>query len=327
MNKPHDVQHLIDDAFDWRNPDYTLKPLVTHDGAPVVSEGELTIIAGAKKTYKSHIAYSIALAAMGAPCVGFESAVSSSAQVALFDTEQPSSRLSHGIRKMSTHLGVKNIDAYLNVRHWKGEAPAMMRECLPGFIAKYMPKIVILDGIADFVDDVNSIVESRQVVELLQSCAEEYNCAIVAIIHYNPYSQKERGHLGTILANKTDGYISLSRKAGGGVLVAANDCSRGEPFKPFTINYDPVADWIIMSATSATKTTTPVCTEKLIRSIPSILMTATNGALRRNEIVSALTNLYKIDPKNATKIDRALKCAKERGLITQSKPRGLYKLM
>ena len=321
---------LTKQLFDWKNPQYKIKPLIRHNGTCVVAEGELTLIAGPKKSLKSHVAYSIALAGLGAPannCIGFTSQKSNPSnpyRVICIDTEQPRSRFSSNIKNMYNQgVDPEVFDNHFFPFHWKGATPLDMRNTLPLVIEEYRTNIVIIDGIADFVDDINSISESREVVELLMKCSEVYQCAIIAIIHFNPSSKKERGHLGTILSNKTDGYISLTRTAGGGVLVAADDGCRGEPFKPFTINYDSVTNWIYKSDT---KTLSPVSTEELVRSIPRILQASPTGELERSEIVHILAAEFRIDTTNVTTIDRAIKSAKERGLITQAKPRAPYRL-
>ena len=45
------------------------------------------------------------------------------------------------------------------------------------------PSLVIIDGIADLVSDVNSLEESNAVVQKLMEWSANYNCHIINVIH------------------------------------------------------------------------------------------------------------------------------------------------
>jgi len=71
--------------------------------------------------------------------------------------------------------------------------------------------VVIIDGIADLIYDTNDIRESANMVDDLRKWATEKDLHIVNVLHQNPsQSEKMRGHLGTILTNKSETVIQIS---------------------------------------------------------------------------------------------------------------------
>tara|TARA_R110002153_G_C13214921_1_gene488223 strand:- start:10 stop:873 length:864 start_codon:yes stop_codon:yes gene_type:complete len=71
--------------------------------------------------------------------------------------------------------------------------------------------LVVIDGIADLVSDVNNIEESGKCVQKLMEMSTKYNCHIVTVIHSNYGSDKPTGHLGSFCEKKTECQISVSR--------------------------------------------------------------------------------------------------------------------
>ncbi len=62
--------------------------------------------------------------------------------------------------------------------------------------------LVVIDGIADLVSDVNSIEESNECIQRLMTWSEKYNCHIILCIHTNNGSEKPTGHLGSFAQKK-----------------------------------------------------------------------------------------------------------------------------
>ena len=71
------------------------------------------------------------------------------------------------------------------------------------------PSLVIIDGIADLVSDVNSLQESNECVQKLMRWSAKYNCHIINVIHQNCGTAKMTGHLGSMLEKKCETHIEL----------------------------------------------------------------------------------------------------------------------
>src|SRR6185437_2440885 len=87
-----------------------------------------------------------------------------------------------------------------------------------GALAKFNGiHLMVIDGIADFISDVNDAEQSTQIVKYFEELAIKYQTPIIVIVHTNPGSDKERGHLGSqcqrkcesLLMVKTEGNISF----------------------------------------------------------------------------------------------------------------------
>lgn len=93
-------------------------------------------------------------------------------------------------------------------------------EC-PGFHS------VFLDGAADFVADVNDAAECNAFVAALHDLAIAKDCPITSVIHFNPGSEKSRGHLGSQLERKAETNLRLDKTDG--VTVIWSDKQRRAP--------------------------------------------------------------------------------------------------
>lgn len=95
--------------------------------------------------------------------------------------------------------------------------------------------VVVIDGVADLVSDVNNIEESNTVVQMLMRWTEVYNVHIVTVIHTNWGSTKPTGHLGSALQKKCETEIHLERNEVDNSLMDVK-CknSRGKNFDTFS---------------------------------------------------------------------------------------------
>ncbi len=107
-------------------------------------------------------------------------------------------------------------------------------------VEDYAPDLVIVDGVADLVHDINDMAESGRVVDALNNIAKE--SSVLCVLHTNPSSPegKSRGNLGTIIENKAEATFLVVRQ--GDIFTVRCKDSRGRGFDPFsytkTINDD-----------------------------------------------------------------------------------------
>jgi hypothetical protein len=85
---------------------------------------------------------------------------------------------------------------------------------------------VFLDGIGDFVSDVNDPEECNAFVARLHGAAIEHDTHILNVLHLNPTSEtKSRGHLGSQLERKAETNLRIEKKDG--VSIVYSDRNRG----------------------------------------------------------------------------------------------------
>ena len=95
--------------------------------------------------------------------------------------------------------------------------------------------VVIIDGIADLVSDVNNIDEANLVVQMLMKWTEVYNVHIITVIHSNWGSTKPTGHLGSALQKKCETEIHLEKNEFDNTIIDVKcKSSRGRSFDNFS---------------------------------------------------------------------------------------------
>ncbi len=105
-------------------------------------------------------------------------------------------------------------------------------------IEDFLPQVVIVDGIVEFVLSFNDEAIAKQLVHDLQVVSQKYSCAVVAVLHTNKAEEDRnmRGHLGSMLAQKA-GTVLECRKEQGVITVSCSD-SRHAEMPSWSICYD-----------------------------------------------------------------------------------------
>ena len=80
--------------------------------------------------------------------------------------------------------------------------PDKRRELTDKAIRLYRPALVVVDGAADLILDVNDSSESAKLATMFMDITKELNNHVVTVLHTNPGGDKPRGHLGTNFLNK-----------------------------------------------------------------------------------------------------------------------------
>tara|TARA_R100000742_G_C4278060_1_gene100509 strand:+ start:1193 stop:2011 length:819 start_codon:yes stop_codon:yes gene_type:complete len=94
--------------------------------------------------------------------------------------------------------------------------------------------LVIIDGVADLLNDINDLEKSNKVIHYLMKWTLNLNIHIITVIHSNFYNSKATGHLGSFLEKKTETQIGLTvDSSDSNVVLVECKRSRGFPFKSF----------------------------------------------------------------------------------------------
>ena len=100
--------------------------------------------------------------------------------------------------------------------------------------------VVIIDGIADLVSDVNNLEESNLCVQKIMEWSARYDCHIITVIHSNWNTDKPTGHLGSFLEKKAETQIQLELNTvhKDNITVICKR-SRGYAFDNFSFTINP----------------------------------------------------------------------------------------
>ena len=101
--------------------------------------------------------------------------------------------------------------------------------------------LLIIDGIADLVSDVNNIEESNACIQKIMEWSSNYKCHIICVIHSNFGSDKMTGHLGSFIEKKTETQIQLEANTVNKEWITVK-CkrSRGFSFETFSFKVNEI---------------------------------------------------------------------------------------
>jgi hypothetical protein len=95
--------------------------------------------------------------------------------------------------------------------------------------------LVIIDGIADLMSDVNNIEEANDVVQKIMSWTQMYNIHIITVVHTNYNSTKPTGHLGSAMEKKAETQMQLESDPSNINMVNVKcKSSRNKAFEDFS---------------------------------------------------------------------------------------------
>lgn len=78
--------------------------------------------------------------------------------------------------------------------------------------------LAVIDGVADYISSVNDEAEANAILEYFAHLAIKYDTAIFLVVHLNPNSDKERGHLGSQLQRKCESVLTIKKDGDVSVL-------------------------------------------------------------------------------------------------------------
>ena len=189
------------------------------NGAPVLHRGDISVIQGQVKSGKSAFAAWLAGALLNPDGVGtvIEGAYTESVttpRVLYFDTEQSQYYSMLHIRQINEVAKTEpGMDAqglyYINAREYTTIEKIVLLEKA---IRELRPDIVLLDGVADLMQDTNSNPEASAICSALMKLVKVYKCHICSVIHQNHNSDKARGHIGSELWRKSESVIQIKKE-------------------------------------------------------------------------------------------------------------------
>jgi len=97
--------------------------------------------------------------------------------------------------------------------------------------------LIIIDGVADLLNDVNSMSETNYVVQKIMTWTAKKECHLLTIIHQNFGSDKPTGNLGSALEKKAETQIKLEKnEVNKGWITVECKRSRNRSFDPFSFS-------------------------------------------------------------------------------------------
>lgn len=201
--------------------------------------GDISVISGKAKTGKSYCVSIIISSVLGCTAFGF-TPMKDNAKVLYFDTEQSSCNIARIQRRIHRLMGWDVATSNQNLIFYELRELALEQRF--GFILEkvlqYEPEAIVIDGIADLINNFNDIAESQGIItRLLDMCSRE-NVALITVLHENKGKDDTgmKGHLGTMLLQKAASVFHLTTK-GDKYIVENTDC-RNKSIRTFSFTID-----------------------------------------------------------------------------------------
>ncbi|GHN02371.1 hypothetical protein WSM22_38600 [Cytophagales bacterium WSM2-2] len=159
------------------------------------------------------------------------------------------------VRKMLSRANLKDKPEFFHALNLTGLSPSKLIQKTDEFISEVARingiRAIIIDGIADYVSNVNDPEACGVVTQHFLGVAKLHNCVVVEIIHKNPGKgdTKSRGHLGSDLARKCEATIEL-KPDGKCIIISGKDIRNAAPdFVPRLMQYDSVKEYFVSAGT------------------------------------------------------------------------------
>lgn len=194
--------------------DYPEPPTILSSyGAPVLTQGDFSAVVGQAGTRKSWFCLLLAACYLSEGRFPESSPFEAEMKPRLLlwiDTEQGASRVARTQRRLARAVG-ETDGKYMFFSMREFDAPTRLM-ATAYLIIRYKPALVIIDGIADLMNDPNDVLESALIRQFLLSITTVYDNHIIAVIHSNEKSiiDKARGHVGSEVSRKAATMFNLT---------------------------------------------------------------------------------------------------------------------
>ena len=211
--------------FDYRITPPPLRVRFLLRGDCVIgTPGNLVAIASGVKSGKTAVVGAMLAAAIEpqqeSDLLGFASDNPNGLAVLHFDSEQSTDDHWHCANRSVKRAGRTAPPEWFHSYCLTGLGHKQSWECVTEAVCQAAEKhsgihSIFLDGIADFVADPNDAAECNRFVAELHDLAIRQDCTIVGVIHFNPGTDKTRGHLGSQFERKAETNLRLDKNEDG----------------------------------------------------------------------------------------------------------------
>ena len=163
-------------------------------------------------------------------------------RILFFDTEQSrtdTKLILENVAQM-TGLAAEVIDTQVSLHSLRRIDQERLLPLLEVALEDERPQVAVLDGIVEFVASFNDETESKRLIKELLQLSDRHNCAIVCVLHTNKADEDHnmRGHLGTMLAQKSATVLECVKERGSSVITVRCSEARHEEMPEWSITFD-----------------------------------------------------------------------------------------
>lgn len=218
-----DMSALKSCELDFNNPPPVAQMIVSVNGVPLGTQGNLLCITGGEGTGKSNYVAALIAGAVkpekeeNIDTLGISIEGNPKGKAVLFyDTEQSEVQLYKNVSTLLCRSGRDTMPEWFKAYCLTGMSRKERLKSIVLSMDKFHYQyggihLMVIDGIADLIRCANDEAESIAVVEELYRLAGIYNTCIVTVLHFIPNGLKLRGHLGSELQRKAAAILSIEK--------------------------------------------------------------------------------------------------------------------
>lgn len=210
-------QYELDPTKAWEPVQYSF----SQNGIGLAPRGDIHVVKAPQKNGKTFLLTLMMGAMLRGEYLGLKCEIENP-RLLFIDTEQHPRNTQLVYRRICRIAGIDGHASHEQIRvlHMRGAQVDEIRHALLQEIVLYKPDVVYLDGLVDCVIDPNDQAESKAYITELSGIALRHDCSIWSVLHVNPGTEKMRGHLGTIMAQKVSDVLQcLKEKQPDGTVI------------------------------------------------------------------------------------------------------------
>lgn len=202
----------IDPEKDYPEADF----LLSFNGKGFLPLGDIVLFAGRPKSGKTSAMMVLAASVLGCKDFGLAKGPGNSdtAKVLWYDTEQSLYNASRVGRIVCKMAGLPKNSKRFRANSLRGASLKEMVNSIISGVNKYVPDLVVIDGVADLIENFNDVSESSNIVKKLLEITSNYNCTVVTLLHTNKENDNPKGHLGSLLMQKASDVLYVNKSKG-----------------------------------------------------------------------------------------------------------------
>jgi len=134
-------------------------------------------------------------------------------RIAFFDTESSTFDFYEIINRIQSQLKTNYLPGNLDFFNCREDNNNSLMQLIELYLQNTPDcSILVIDGIADLVQDFNSVVESNNVIYWLKKISKVYKLLIICVLHLTKKDKNSLGHLGSFMDRKAQSTLICEKK-------------------------------------------------------------------------------------------------------------------
>ena len=233
-NLPHESANIENYLFNANDNLPNEDIIVSIQGKKLLSTKNVMVISGKPKARKSVIAHSVIGAGLSNKSIlGIECNLKPNENIILIDTEQSSHDLKRSLDRMKNLCELEHLPNQFKCYMVRSLNPQSIKNAISQICQDNNNRLIIVDGALDLINNMNDIVEVKEVIQFIKSILVEYNVGLIFIIHLSKSTSFTIGHFGSYFDRFSQSVIEVAKLENGNSEIKSQMMRSDADFKPY----------------------------------------------------------------------------------------------